>query len=213
MNRTPYYTNWKGLLNISLGLFVVVLYSFLLFHTFQFVSADKEFYWWSAIISYTVMFSLVLTIPKARDCLFKIRLSKYSVRFLMFYIPAIFALSWILQLFPIGEVGILGALHDVPKWLLFIHAFVFTLIESCFWQGWLDYPYPIGIGHPWSEIVAGLFHWGIWLGGALVVIPSAGILFMFFSAINWYFRDSINDIGPAHAVHTAYNHIKLFLGF
>lgn len=212
MKRTPYFANWQGITKVSFGVFVVILYCFLLFHTFQFVDPSQEQYWWTAVISYTVMFSLVLAVEKARANLFKVTSFDYLLRFLIFYVPSFFVLSWLLQYVPFGDVGVLGLLDSIPPWLLFTHAFVFVVIESCFWQGWLDYPYPVGLGHPWSELSAGIFHWGIWLGGALIVIPSATILFFIFSLFNWYFRKNTEDVAPVHGFHTAFNHIKLLFG-
>ena len=56
---------------------------------------------------------------------------------------------------------------------------------------------------------AGIFHYGVWEGGFLVVVLSAGSLFLFFSWINWRFKNGKDDLAPVIGVHTAYNFIKL----
>ena len=132
------------------------------------------------------------------------------------------ALDWItkVQELGVGEIlltsidndGTLKGLDfdlisNVPIWLMFIHGLIFATTETAIWQGYLDEK----IGQPWSAIVAGLFHWGVWTGSAFFVIITASLLFMMFSLVNWYFRKDKDDLAPALGVHFAYNLIKLGL--
>jgi hypothetical protein len=208
MKRLGYFKDWKKVLTISFGLLTVLIYSFLLFHTFQFVPAEKEAFWWSVIVSYSLMLSLIIGVSDMRSKLFNIQTIKFIPRFLVFYIPSLVALSFILQWVNPEGTSLIMALLELPKWLLFLHGFVFATIESTIWQGFLDYQ----IGHPWSELTAGIFHWGIWTGGALFVIPASALLFAIFSLVNWYFRKNTDDLAPAIGLHTAWNHMKLLIG-
>jgi len=209
MIRKPYFRDYKKVFRVSFGLIAVLGYAFLLFHTAQFVESSKANFWWTAIISYSVMLSLIMGVPTMRNKLFNVSVFKFFFRFVIFYIPSFILLKLLLGILPsVPALGILGLLSTIPAWLLFVHGFVFALIESVIWQGFLDYE----IGHPWSELIAGVFHWGVWQGGAIVVIPSAALLFAVFSVVNWYFRKNTDDIAPASALHTAYNHLKLISG-
>lgn len=207
MKRQPYFGHWKNIFSISFGLVYVMFTLWAIFHTQQFVPANLKDFWWGIFISYGVLNSIIFGNADLRNKLFEVTVIKFVPRFLLYFI-ACFTLFYLISNFidPL-QFSMIVVLKNIPLWLAVIHALIFATTESVIWQGYLDDK----IGHPWSELTAGVFHWGIWSGGALVVIPSAALLFMMFSGINWYFRNSKNDLVPAIASHTAFNFVKLGL--
>ena len=209
MQRQPYFSDWKKIGKVSFGLVASFFYLFLLFHTKSYVPKGYEDMYWMVFVSYGILLAVSFGVPNIRNKLFNVRLVDFLPRFLLF--GGISLLVFYYLLTDINPMGgqFFAFLGQVPMWLALIHAFVFATIESAVWQGFLDYE----LGHPWSELTAGVFHWGVWVGSALIVIPSAALLFAVFSLTNWYFRKSTSDLAPAIGVHTAFNIIKLGILF
>lgn len=207
MKREPFFNGLNNFGKISFGLVTVLVYSFILFNTSQFVPADEVDYWWRIITCYTVMLCLVMGVGDMRSKLFNIETFKFLPRFILFYIPSTLLLSQLLKIIS-PEGLIFGALWELPKWLLFVHGFVIATIESTIWQGYLDHP-ESNVGQPWSSLIAGVFHLFVWKGTKIFIFISASLLFALFSFINWYFRKDKDDLAPAIGFHTAYNHLKM----
>lgn len=203
--RQPYFKNWKNILSISFGLVYVLFLTWLLFHTSQYVPEGQEDYWFKVFLGYGILNSIIFGNADMRNKLFNVKFIRFLPRFFIFFVVSLLIYYFILKYFDPFEETLFGLLGNVPIWLAVIHALVFATTESVIWQGYLDQK----IGHPWSEISAGLFHWGIWSGGAIIVIVSATVLFGIFSLVNWYFRDDLNDVAPAIGNHTAFNFVKL----
>lgn len=205
MKREPYFTNWKKIFSISFGLVYILFTLWLIFHTKQYVPEGQEDFWYVIFIGYGLLNALILGNADMRNKLFNVKFVEFIPRFLIFFVGGLLFFYILINFFDPLEHSLFGLLQNVPLWLLTIHALVFATTESVIWQGFLDYK----IGHPWSELVAGIFHYGIWTGGVLLVVPSAALLFAIFSLVNWYFRINTDDLAPAIGVHTAYNFIKL----
>jgi hypothetical protein len=205
MGRKGFFSNWKNITQISIGLVYILFLSWLIFHTLDFVPLEQYDYWFKVFISYGILNALIIGSADIRNKLFSVRLIDFAPRFLMFFSVSIILFYFMLQFIDPTGSSIFTLLTDIPVWLAIIHAFVFATTESVIWQGFLDYK----VGVPASAFIAGLFHWGIWEGSAFVVIPAATLLFLFFSFVNWYFRKNTNDVVPAVAVHTAWNLVKL----
>lgn len=209
MIKTGYFSNWKNVFQISLGLVVVLFLSWLVFHTSQYVPAEHKDSWLIVFISYGVLASMIFGVSDIRAKLFDIKFVDFLIRGSVPFVISLFAFFYLFTYFEPADYTLFDVLSNVPTWLLILHAFVFATLESAIWQGYLDQK----VGHPWSELVAGVFHWGIWSGGAVIVIFSASLLFALFSYVNYRFSINKNDIVPAIAVHTAFNFIKLGLIF
>jgi hypothetical protein len=176
-----------------------------MFHTQQYVPEGQEDFWLMVFISYGVLLSVIMGNADIRNKLFDVTVVEFVPRFMLFFIPSLFIFYGIMNFVDPLQYTLFGILSNVPIWLMMTHALVFATIESAVWQGYLDQK----VGHPWSELIAGIFHYGVWAGAAFIVIPSAALLFAIFSVANWYFRNSQKDLAPAIAVHTAFNFVKL----
>jgi membrane protease YdiL (CAAX protease family) len=209
MRREPYFKNWKKIKSVSIGLVYVFFILWLIFHTHQYVPEDQKNYWLIVFISYGILNSIIFGSADLRNKLFNVKLISFLPRFLLFGAVSFVGLFFVAKFLGSTTGSAFSMLSQIPLWLAVIHAFVFATTESVIWQGFLDYK----IGHPWSELTAGLFHFGIWSGGAFVVIISAALLFACFSLVNWYFRKNKNDLAPAIGTHTAWNILKLGLSF
>lgn len=207
MKREPYLSGWTKFKHISFGLVYIFFTLWLIFHTNQYVPEEHQAFWFKVFISYGVLNSIIFANADMRNKLFNVKLVDFIPRFLIFFAGSMIFFYFILQITDPMDHTLFSLLAGVPVWLAAIHGLVFATTESVVWQGFLDNK----IGRIASPITAGLFHWGIWSGGAVWVILGATLLFSFFSVVNWYFRDSKNDLVPAIASHTAYNYIKLGL--
>lgn len=205
MAKQGYFDNWKRIKVVSFGLIYVLFLLWLIFHTGQFVpEADKDL-WFNYLIGYGLLNALIFGVADVRNKLFDVKLVDFVPRFLIFFFGSLFVFYLLLTYVDPLNTPIFSLLSAVPTYLLILHAMVFATTESAVWQGFLDDK----LGHPWSELSAGIFHYGIWTGSPLIVIPSAGLLFAGFSYVNFRFRNSKNDLVPAIASHTAFNFVKL----
>jgi hypothetical protein len=177
----------------------------LIFHTGQYVPEGQQDYWFKVFIAYGVLNSIIFGNVDLRNKLFNVKLLKFLPRFFLFAVASFVIFFVLLTRIDVISFSMFGVLSKIPLWLAVVHSLVFATTESVIWQGYLDQK----IGHPWSELSAGVFHFGIWTGGAVVVILSAGLLFALFSVVNWYFRKNKNDLAPAIGTHTSYNFVKL----
>ena len=207
MAREGYFKNWKNISQISFGLVYIGFTLWLIFHTKQFVPEGFEDFWWMVFISYGLLNAMIFGSADIRNQLFSVKFFKSLPRFFIFFGLSLFGFYILLSFFDPIQSNFFTLLENIPLWLACIHALVFATTESAIWQGFLDHK----IGHPWSELSAGVFHYGIWSGGAVVIIISATLLFAFFSLTNWYFRKNKTDIIPVIAIHTAFNFVKLAL--
>lgn len=200
-----YFSKWKNILNISIGLVYIGFTLWLIFHTSTYVPEGQQDFWFRVFISYGILNAVIFGSADMRNKLFNVKLTKFLPRFFMWLVIGLVVFFVIMKIADPLEHSFFELLRGVPLWLGLIHAFVFATTESVIWQGYLDDK----IGHPWSELTAGIFHFGIWTGGAIIVILGAGLLFALFSFVNWRFRQDKNDLSPAIGTHTAYNIIKL----
>jgi hypothetical protein len=205
MKREPYFSNWKRIKNVSIGLVYVFFTLWLIFHTNQYVPAGQEDFWFRVFIGYGLLNALIFGSADLRNKLFNVKFTDFLPRVAIFFAISLIVFYLILSRVDPTAQSLMVTLTAIPVWLAAIHAVVFAITESVVWQGFLDYK----LGHPWSELVAGLFHFGIWSGSAFVVIISASVLFMIFSLVNWYFRKDKNDLAPAIGTHVAFNFVKI----
>lgn len=203
-----FFSGWKAITLVSYGLVYTMFTMWLFFNLPLIVEADKVANWSRIIIGYAVLNMFVFANSSIRNKLFDVKLSNFLPRVLIFWGVGLIAFSIILSKVNIEPVGIINLIKGVPLWVLIIHAFVFATTESALWQGYLDQK----IGHPASEISAGLFHLSVWQGPAILVVLGAGLLFMLFSYVNYKFKNGSKDLAPAIGTHTAYNFVKLGVG-
>lgn len=205
MAREPYFKNWRKIKSVSFGLVYIFFTLWLIFHTQQYVPEGQQDFWFRVFIGYGILNAVIFGNADMRNKLFDVQFIRFLPRFFIFFGISLIVFYFLLAYLDPFDYTLFEILRTIPLWLGAVHALVFATTESVIWQGFLDYK----IGHPWSELVAGVFHWGIWTGGALIVIPSAALLFAMFSTINWYFRKDKKDLAPAIGSHTAFNFIKL----
>jgi hypothetical protein len=204
--REPYFAGLKRIKTVSYGLIYIFFLLWLIFHTEQVVPSNQTDFWFKILIGYGLLNALVFGVPDIRNKLFNTKLTEFFPRFVLWFsIGLVFFYVLLAYADPLLDSSFYEILASVPIWLLVLHAFVFATTESAVWLGYLDHK----IGHPWSELSAGIFHFGIWTGGAVFVIISAGLLFAFFSLTNHYLSKNKNDLSPAIGFHTAYNYVKL----
>lgn len=197
--------SFKKLTRISFGLVTTFFLLWLIFHTKQYIPEQHHSTWLLVFLSYGILLSLVYANADIRNKLFDVSLVSFFPRFMIFFLGGLVFFYLLLSIVDPIDLSLFAILANIPLWLAMVHAFVFATIESAVWQGYLDHK----IGMFASPLLAGIFHYGVWTGGAIVVIFSASLLFLFFSYVNYRFRISKNDLVPVIAVHTAYNFIKL----
>jgi hypothetical protein len=207
MKRKGFFSNWKNIKSVSFGLVYVFFMLWLIFNTSQFIPADRVNDLYRVLIGYGLLNAVIFGIEDIRNKLFNVKFIKFLPRLFLFTLGGIIVFYFLLARFELESGGLFDLISNVPIWLMFIHGLIFATTETAIWQGYLDEK----IGQPWSAIVAGLFHWGVWTGSAFFVIITASLLFMMFSLVNWYFRKDKDDLAPALGVHFAYNLIKLGL--
>lgn len=203
MSRGNFFSGVGGITKVSFGVVTVFLYSFLLFNTSQFVSAEHLSFWTGVILSYTVMLALIIGVSDARSKLFNVSTIKFIPRYILFFLPAFFLFAQLFNRLDILNAdGLVSVFLTLPKWLFFIHFFVFVVIESTV-QVWAEEHSKLGrLG---TALVLGAMHVYVWVGPALLNFALASLLFLFFSYINWRFRKDKNDLAPLCGVHSGYN--------
>lgn len=200
-----YFKNWRKITIVSYGLVYIFFNLWVIFHVPEFVPVEQQGLWYKVFISYGILNSIIFANADMRNKLFDVKFTKFVPRFALFFVGFLLLFYVVLaRIDPLSHTAF-GMLKSVPLWLGVIHALTFATTESVVWQGFLDEK----IGHPWSELTAGIFHFGIWTGGAFIVILSAGLLFAFFSLVHLYFRKSKRDLAPVIGCHTAFNVVKL----
>lgn len=200
-----YFSGWKKIKNISIGIVYIFFISWVMFHTTQYFPAGQQEQWLKVVIMYGLLNAMAFGVPDIRNKLFSWRLIKFVPRMAFFFVLGLLFFYMVLRVYgDFGNSG-LSMLLQVPLWLALTHALIFSLTETAIWQGYLDNK----LGHPWSELSAGLFHYGIWSGGVLMVMFSAGSLFFIFSFANYKLRKNKTDLSPAAGIHTAWNVLKL----
>ncbi|MEO5350527.1 MAG: hypothetical protein H7836_12905 [Magnetococcus sp. YQC-3] len=202
-----YFSGFARIKNVSVGILYILFTLWLILHTTQYIQDGQQEFWYRVFIFYGLLNALIIGNADLRNKLFNVRMVDFIPRFLLFFGVGMLFFYIMLTYFDPLKYSFFGALANIPLWLGLLHVFVFATTESVIWQGYLDNL----LGHPWSELSAGIFHWGIWSGGAIVVIPSATLLFMFFSYVNYRFAKGKNDLSPAIGTHSAWNLIKISL--
>lgn len=204
--KPGFFSGYRKITSISVGLVYVFFTLWLIFHTAQFVPTSQQDFWYRVFIGYGILNSIIFGNANLRNKLFNVKLLSFIPRFLFFFISGLVIFYFITSFVDPGATGgLLSLLAGVPLWLAVIHSFIFATTESVIWQGYLDEK----IGQPWSALTAGFFHFGIWSGGVFFVIIGATLLFLMFSYINWRFKQNRHDLAPAIGTHAAYNIIKL----
>ncbi len=207
MNKLNYFKDWKKITTVSFGLVYIFFNLWVIFHVPDFVPVQQQSLWFRIFISYGVLNSIIFANADLRNKLFNVKFTKFLPRFAIFFFSFLFIFYFVLNWADPTGSSFMGVLSNVPLWLAVIHALTFATTETVIWQGFLDEK----IGHPWSELTAGIFHLFVWTGSAVVVIITASMLFAFFSLVNLYFRNSKNDLAPAIGCHTAFNIVKVGL--
>jgi apolipoprotein N-acyltransferase len=209
MAKEGFFSGIGKIKSISFGIVYIMFSIWLIFHTKQYVPPEQVDMWWNTFVAYGILQAVIFGNADLRNKLFDISILKFLPRFCLFFLGSGIIFVFLSKGVDLPINSFLGILANIPLWLAAIHALVFATTESVIWQGFLDYK----LGQPWSALSAGLFHWGFWAGSIWLVTLSAGLLFLFFSLINWYFRKSKADVTPAIGVHTAYNLVKLGIAF
>ena len=192
---------------ISLGLAYILFNLWAVFNVKTIFPGADQAFWFRVFISYAVLAVFVIAIPTTRKRLFSIKFVDFLPRFaLWFGIGFILFSIFIAKIYPFNE-NLIHLLASVPISLALVHAFTIAMTESILFQGYLDHK----VGIPWSPLIAGLFHLGVWSGGTWWIILTSGGLFLFFSFVNYTFRKNENDISPAVGTHFAFNMVKLGL--
>lgn len=200
-----YFSQVGKITKVSIGLVATMAFLWIMFHTQQYIPDGQKDYFLTVFLMYGVFGAFVFGNSDTRNKLYNVQFTRFLPRFLIFFSISFILFSIIIAKLNIFDSSYLSFLSGIPLWLAIIHALVYATIESAVWQGYLDDK----LGHPWSELSAGLFHFGVWTGGAVLVILSATVLFFIFSFTNWRFRDNQNDLAPAIGVHSAFNIVKL----
>lgn len=199
------FDSWRKIFTISFGLVFTFFNIWVLFHLPEYVPEGQTSFWFRLMVSYLLLYLVVLFNKDISKYIFKIKFTEFLPRFLFFFVLffTIFYLVFVRTDFYLSSIFTFMA--SVPLWLGVIHAFTFATIETLVWQCYLDGK----IGQPWSALIAGIFHFGIWPGDAwMVILISAGVFFMF-SLIHFYFKKKAGDIAPAAGSHFAYNMVML----
>lgn len=208
LKREPFFKNWKSFIYVSYGIVYIFFNLWVIYHLSNFVPPGQERMWEKVLMAYLLLNIVVLGSADLRNKLFDVRFIDFLPRFIIYSV--IFLGLWYLVLVkvydPLGPSSF-SLIANVPLWLAAIHGLTFATIESVIWQGYLDEK----IGRPASAITAGIFHVYIWTGTPLIVIFSAGLLFLIFSFVHWRFRQSKKDFAPVIACHFAFNVIKIGL--
>jgi hypothetical protein len=202
-----FFSGWKKITVVSYGLIYLFFNLWVIFHVNQYFPNNPDA-WFKIFVSYGLLNALIFANADLRNKLFDVKFIKFLPRMLIFTIvsSAIFMLL-IHKIDPLAQ-STFGAISTLPIWLVLVHCITFATTESIIWQGYLDNQ----IGQPWSALTAGFFHWGVWSGGALVVIIGAGILFTIFSLVHYYLKKNNSDFAPVIGVHTGWNLVKVFIG-
>ena len=207
MKKRGSFFNWRKGLTISYGIAYVFFTLWVIFHIPDYFPPGTHEMWYKVLIGYGILNAIIFANADIRNKLFNVKLTEFLPRFLLFFVVFIVFFYFTLQLVdPLGA-GFFDLVKSVPLWLAVIHSLVFATTESAIWQGWLDER----IGVPWSSMLAGIFHLGIWSGGAVIVFLGATGLFMFFSFVHWLARKSKKDLAPVIGCHSAFNFVKLGL--
>lgn len=205
MNFKNYFKSWKKIGFVSFGLVYVMFNIWVIFHLPEFVPEAQVNYWFRVFISYMLLNLIVFANENIRNKLFNVRFIDFIPRFLFFTVVFFVIFYLVLSYVDPFKGSIFDLMYSIPVWLGLTHAFTFATIESLLWQGYLDNR----IGHPWSEITAGLFHYGVWAGDSMLVIISASSLFFIFSLVHWLYKRNTHDFAPVIGCHFAFNAVKL----
>lgn len=199
-----YLTDWSKIWQISFGLVYVLFNVWVIFHIPEYFPEGSHEVWYKVFISYGLLNAWIFSNEDMRNMLFDVNFWKFIPRVIVSFVISLVLYFFILQFIdPLGHT-FFDLLANVPLWLALVHGITFATTESLVFQGYLDKK----IGAP-SALVAGIFHYGVWSGGALIVVFTATVLFLFFNIINRRFRKSENDLSAVIGNHTAFNFVKL----
>lgn len=206
---------FKKLRSISYGLVSAFVLFFLLFNSFAFVPEDSQLKWVITFLSYGVLGAYVFARADLRSRLFDVRFFRAMLIFVPYFFGTLIVLYFLFGLVNPFPNIVLSIFTGMPFWLLSAYAFIFSTIETTFWQGYLDEK----IGILGSFLFAGIIHMFIWTGPLWLNFLGASALFFIFSSLNYWFgfrpgasrEAKTTSLIKTNAVHTAYNFIKLGL--
>ena len=207
MAKRGFFSNFGNIRNISFGIFYILFNLWVIFNIPNFVPAGQAEFWFPVFISYGFLNVVIFANEDTRNMLFDIKLTKFLPRFALYFFVSLIFFYLILTKFDPLSLSSISQLSTVPLWLALTHGLTFATTESVIWQGYLDKK----LGQPWSALSAGVFHMFIWSGGAFFVILTAGLLFLFFSLVHYYFDKSDRDLAATIGCHTAFNYVKMGL--
>lgn len=206
MKVKDFITDFSKIRNLSFGLVYVLFNVWVIFHIPEYFTEGNHEQWYKIFISYGLLNAWIFSNVDMRNKLFNVKAVDFIPRVMIAFFVSIFIFYFVLQVFDPLRHTFFGMLANVPIWLALVHGITFATTESLIFQGYLDGK--VGI---WSPIIAGLFHYGVWSGGAIIVIFSAFLLFLLFSLIHLQFRKNKNDLAVVIGAHTAFNFVKLGL--
>lgn len=196
--------NWKF---ISFGVVWVLWNVWVIFNIPHFAPEGTIDQWYKIFISYNLFTTAILANADMRNKLFNVPIIKFLPKMAM-WTGIFFGIFWVIltNVDPFSN-SIISAIQGIPIHLALAHAFTFAVSESIIWQGYLDEatnPYV-------SALIAGAFHMFVWSGAPLLVVFTAGALFLGFSAVHWYLGKKGTDFSAVIGAHAAYNGVKIIL--
>jgi hypothetical protein len=209
MAREPFFKGVGSIYKVSFGVVTVFLYTFILFNTAQFVSSEHISFWNTTLLGYMVFLCLAIGVSDARSKLFSVSTISFIPRFALFFIPSFYIFGILFNSFEfMAGAGLFKILLTLPKWLFFVHTFVFVVIESTVQVWAMEHT---KLGRVGTSMAFGFMHIFVWVGPLFLNFVLASLLFLFFFYVHWRFSKNKNDIAPLCGVHGGYNVAQMII--
>lgn len=203
--RKGFFSGWRNVLFISVGLSYALFFLWVLFNVPYFVPKGMEGTYWKIFASYGFLTVYIFGNAKIQNVLYNQKLIKFIPSFIMYLIIFMIIFSIVLGFFDVTNINNFSIVKQLPIWLALSHALIFAVSESVLWQGYLDHI----MGVPASALIAGIFHMFVWNGVWYLNIIFSALLFVFFSFIHFWLGNKNKNLAPVIACHTAYNFVVL----
>ncbi len=212
---------FRKLLGVSFGLFASLFLLWSLFNSSSFIPEGLGEVYLFAFFGYGLVGVYVFGRQDLQSKLKDVTLLRSIPYFLVFSVGTFFLFSVLLGMVDPFPQTFMSALVGVPLYLQLSNALIFGVVETSFWQGYLDSKR----GILFSMIVAGFFHMFIWDGTLLENFLGSALLFGGFSTVNFYAKRYFRNTGRSEkiavalalivtiAVHVGYNLAKYRLIF
>lgn len=205
MAKKPFFYGAGKILKVSFGTLTIAYLLFMIFNYYEYIPVDKQGSYLIMFMSYALLTAVVFGNADIRNVLFKIKATTFLKRFALHFIP-LFVIFYLIMsaLEGVDVLPFRDVIVGLPIYIILTAFFIYAVLESAVWQGYLDNWNKSGVGVPWSSISAGIFHLNVWPGPWWLVVPTATIWFMCISYYNHRFKKFEDDIVPAVAFHTAF---------